>query len=216
MSEHVLTEIGVQYISQGETPRDHLVNIGRVCEAGGRWIQLRLKEVDAATYLTTALKCREICDQYGAIMIVNDQVSIAKAAQADGVHLGLNDMSPQEARKILGPNSIIGGTANTLEDCLQHAADGVDYLGVGPFRYTTTKKKLSPVLGVQGYRAIMTALQQHNIALPVVAIGGITATDIREIISTGVRGVAVSGMLTAQEELEEKIETIKAYIAEGY
>ncbi len=201
--------IKLQYISQGKTPREHLIHIGEVCEAGCKWVQLRLKNVDMATYLNTALECRNICDQYGAIMIINDNVSVAKASLADGVHLGLNDMNPLEARRILGDNAIIGGTANALEDCNRHLKDGVDYIGLGPFRYTKTKEKLSPVLGLEGYKKILSKFRIQNSELPIIAIGGIETSDMPEIMKTGIDGFAVSGMLTRQEDLEEKIQHIK-------
>ncbi|WP_299605033.1 thiamine phosphate synthase [uncultured Aquimarina sp.] len=204
--------INLQYISQGNSPQEHLQHIGEVCEAGVRWVQLRLKNEDPATILNTALKCREICDQYGAIMIVNDSVSIAQASQADGVHLGLNDMNPKEARNILGPNFIIGGTANTLQDCIQHKNDGVDYIGLGPFRYTTTKEKLSPILGIEGYRSVISELGVQEIEIPIVAIGGIVEEDIAGIMETGVSGIAVSGMLTNKEQLEERVQNLKDLI----
>ena len=203
----------LQYISQGKTPKEHLQNIGQVCEAGCRWVQLRLKDVDLAVYLETAIQCREICDQYEAILIINDQVSIAKASLADGVHLGLEDINPTEARKILGDNSIIGGTANNIDDCIQQINAGVDYVGVGPYRYTSTKKKLSPILGLDGYKSIVAGLKDRNIETPVIAIGGIESRDIKDILKTGVQGVAVSGMLTDQEDLEEKISEIKRLVA---
>ena len=205
--------IKLQYISQGNTPKEHLRNIGEVCEAGCRWVQLRLKDVDLALYLETAIKCREICDQYGAIMIINDQVSIAKASLADGVHLGLGDMNPTDARKILGENSIIGGTANTIQDCIQQADAGVDYIGLGPYRHTITKKKLSPILGLEGYRTIVSELQSKGITIPVIAIGGIQSEDVEQIVATGIEGIAVSGMLTENEDLEEKIKEIKRLVA---
>lgn len=207
--------IELQYISQGKTPKEHLKNIGEVCEAGCRWIQLRLKNIDLAVYLETAIQCREICDQYGAIMIINDQVRIAQASLADGVHLGLEDMSPTDARNILGENSIIGGTANTIEDCIQQAEAGVDYIGLGPYRHTITKKKLSPILGVDGYSKILSVLQKEGIETPVIAIGGIKSGDVKQIVATGVRGVAVSGMLTNQEDIEETIQHIKRLVVQS-
>ncbi|GAA4275348.1 thiamine phosphate synthase [Aquimarina mytili] len=206
-----MKEVSLQYISQGKTPDEHLKNIEEVCKSGGKWIQLRLKDVDIATYLNTAVQCRNICDHYEAIMIINDNVGVAKAAMADGVHLGLNDTNPLEARKILGNNFIIGGTANTLEDCKQHIDSGVDYIGLGPFRHTTTKKKLSPILGLDGYQEILSELQDQNLKIPIVGIGGITENDISDIIKTGIHGIAVSGMLTDKKDLKEKIKNIKSY-----
>ncbi|WP_106790936.1 thiamine phosphate synthase [Aquimarina sp. Aq78] len=204
-----MKEVGLQYISQGKTPEEHLKNMENACKAGCKWIQLRLKEVDMATYLNTALQCRNICDQYDTIMIINDNVSVAKAVLADGIHLGLNDMNPREARKILGDNFIIGGTANTIENCLQHIKDGVDYIGLGPYKHTITKKKLSPVLGIDGYTSILTKLKNQNLELPIIAIGGIIEKDVATLMETGVSGIAISGELTNQVNLEKKIETIK-------
>ncbi len=203
----------LQYISQGKTPDEHLRHIKNVCEAGCGWVQLRLKNTDMATYLNTAIQCRNICDQYEAIMIVNDNVGIAKAAMADGVHLGLGDMNLKEARKILGDNFIIGGTANTLEDCIRHIEDEVDYIGLGPFKYTETKRKLSPILGLEGYRNILSEEEIQNSEIPLVAIGGIVESDIEELIKVGLSGIAVSGMLTDQQDLKEKIQNIKKLMA---
>lgn len=204
-----MNEISLQYISQGTTPDEHLHNITEVCKAGGKWIQLRLKDVDLVTSINTAIRCREICDQFGAIMIVNDKVDVAKIVGADGVHLGLKDMNPKDARAILGDNSIIGGTANTIEHCLQHVEAGVDYIGLGPFQFTTTKKELSPILGFEGYEEILKELKNKILNVPVLAIGGIEQKDINTLMQTGISGIAVSGMLTTDKNLEEKINTIK-------
>lgn len=200
----------LQYISQGKTISEHLANIEAVCKAGGRWVQLRLKNVSLMEYLTAAKKCREICDDYGAIFIVNDNVGIAAESGADGVHVGLTDTNPAEARKQLGANAIVGGTANTIEDCVQHIKDGVDYIGLGPLRFTTTKHKLSPVLGAEGYTAILKSLAEKGYQTPVIAIGGITLEDIEALSQTGISGIAVSGLLTgvSNEELEKRISTL--------
>ncbi len=210
-----LKEVSLQYISQGKTPQDHIQNIQKVCKAGGKWIQLRLKDVDTVTYLNTALECRNICDQYEAIMIINDSVAIAKATLADGVHLGLKDTSISEARKILGDSFIIGGTANTIEDCMQHLESGVDYIGLGPFKYTTTKKKLEPILGLRGYRNILYKLKNQNVKVPIIAIGGIIEQDIEDLMKTGVSGIAVSKILTGQKELNQNINNIKTLITQA-
>ena len=198
-----------QYISQGKTINEHLINIEKVCKAGGRWIQLRLKNVSLIEHLNAAQQCRKICDQYDAIFIVNDNVGIAAESKADGVHLGLTDANPKDARKQLGEHAIIGGTANTLEDCLKHIKDGVDYIGLGPFRFTKTKEKLSPVLGYEGYRKITTQLAENKNSVPIIAIGGIDINDIQELKNTGISGVAVSGLLTGVQNLEERIVEIK-------
>ena len=194
-----------QYISQGKTIYEHLINIEKVCKAGGRWIQLRLKNVSLIEYLNAAQQCRKICDQYGAIFIVNDNVGIAAESKADGVHLGLTDTNPKDARKQLGEHAIIGGTANTLEDCLQHIKNGIDYIGLGPYQFTNTKKKLSPVLGIKGYQKIISQLNESEKNIPIIAIGGIQIDDIDQLIKTGISGIAVSGLLTGVQNLEERI-----------
>ena len=200
-----------QYISQGATINEHLKNIEKVCEAGGKWVQLRLKNVTLITYLNAAIKARKLCDQYGAVLIINDNIGIAGQSNADGVHLGLTDSNPKEARKQLGNEAIIGGTANTFENCLQHINDGVDYIGLGPYRFTSTKDKLSPILGVDGYTKIVEAITQKGYQLPIVGIGGITLEDLSEIANTGLSNIAVSGLLTGvnNADLKKRIEIIE-------
>ena len=207
-----MDNIHLQYISQGSTPKEHLQNIQKVCEAGGKWIQLRLKNVATSVYLETAMLCREICNTHNATLLINDNISVAKKSHADGVHLGLNDTSPKEARTFLGDDTFIGGTANTLEDCKNQARAGVDYIGLGPFRFTTTKKKLSPILGLEGYTAIVSEFRKSGFKTPIIAIGGITELDIKDIVQTGVSGIAVSGTLTQKENLAQKITQIHGYI----
>ena len=123
---------------------------------------------------------------------------------ADGVHLGKNDMPPREARALLGPQKIIGATANTFGDIRRAAAQGADYIGLGPFRFTRTKEKLSPILGIEGYREILARCAEQGIRLPVVAIGGITAADVDALMATGIAGIALSGaLLNAENPAEE-------------
>ena len=203
-----------QYISQGKTIQEHIENIENACKAGICWVQLRLKNVLLIDYLEAAKKCREICDIYGTILIINDNVGVAAESGADGVHLGLNDTSPKEARKQLGKNAIIGGTANTFENCIQHIKDGVDYIGLGPFRFTTTKKELSPVLESKGYSSIISQLNKKGYKTPIIAIGGITLEDITELSKTGIEGIAVSGLLTGEnfDVLKERIQKMKFWL----
>ncbi|WP_405605085.1 thiamine phosphate synthase [Polaribacter sp. Asnod1-A03] len=183
----------LQYITQGKTPEEHLVNIQKSCAAGADWVQLRLKELDTKVILETAKKARKITSEFNAKLIINDHYKIAKAVNADGVHLGKNDECPLIVRQFLGTSFIIGGTANTVEDCEILLDKKVDYIGLGPYQFTKTKKKLSPVLGVLGYQNILEKLQTK---VPIIAIGGIELKDVSEIINTGIYGVAVSGTIT--------------------
>ncbi|MDF2457177.1 MAG: thiamine-phosphate pyrophosphorylase [Cytophagaceae bacterium] len=193
MSKHQIQPL--QYITHG-APEEQIQQAKAACEAGARWIQLRLKNVSDITLLQTALEIKAICVEYNAVFIVNDHVHIAIAADADGVHLGKEDSTPTDARILLGPDKIIGGTSNTLEDIEQLAAASVDYIGLGPYRFTTTKEKLSPVLGTEGYVNILLAMKQKNITIPVIAIGGIQNEDVEELMQTGIYGVAVSSAIT--------------------
>ena len=143
-----------------------------------------------------ASQALDLCRKYNAVFIIDDRTDIAKEVGADGVHLGKNDMPLKEARRILPENAIIGGTANTIDDIRQLWMDGADYIGCGPFRFTTTKKNLAPVIGLDGYRKIYSAMNAEGISLPVVAIGGITKDDVADIMQTGMNGIAVSGTVT--------------------
>jgi thiamine-phosphate pyrophosphorylase len=141
------------------------------------------------------LAAKAICDAQGCVLIINDRVEVAAAIDAHGVHLGLEDMPVSEARRRLGEDKIIGGTANTLEDIRGHYIGGADYVGLGPYRYTTTKKNLSPILGLEGYRRIMSRLEEEGVTLPVIGIGGIGVKDVLPLLEAGLYGVAFSGML---------------------
>jgi thiamine-phosphate pyrophosphorylase len=192
----------LQYISQGENEQTQLDNIRAALEAGCNWIQLRYKNQDEVAVYALAVAVKVLCDRYKAVFIVNDFVAVAREVDADGVHVGLTDTAVETARKQLGAGKIIGGTANTLADVAQRIREGCDYLGLGPFRFTTTKEKLNPVLGLDGYQEIMNALTTKGLSVPVYAIGGIRAEDAAAILSTGVHGIAVSGLIT--EALDKK------------
>ena len=124
-------------------------------EGGCRWIQLRMKDATPDEIRPEAVRIQALCREYGATFIIDDHVELVKELHADGVHLGLDDMNIEEARTILGKSKIIGGTANTFEHVLQRAAENSDYIGLGPFQFTTTKEKMSPILGLEGYRSII-------------------------------------------------------------
>lgn len=198
----------LHYISQQTATAGHTDNIKAACDAGCNWIQLRIKDTAPEDVMPVATAAREICEQYSATLIINDYPHIAKAVGAHGVHVGKNDMTVAAAREITGPGFIVGGTANTLADILLHAKDGASYVGLGPYRFTTTKQKLSPILGLEGITRIMQQLQEQGITLPVIAIGGILLEDIPALLSAGVHGVAVSGLITQAADKRETISEI--------
>lgn len=194
----------LQFISHYTERYSYLDSIRLALEGGCRWIQLRMKDTPDEEVRPVAIGALQMCRNVGATFIIDDRVELVKELGADGVHLGKNDMPISEARKVLGSAFIIGGTANTFEDVKAHYEASANYIGCGPFRFTTTKKNLSPVLGLEGYRHIVEQMEEANIHLPIVAIGGITAEDIPAIMQTGVTGIALSGtILHAEKPIDE-------------
>jgi thiamine-phosphate pyrophosphorylase len=202
----------LQYISQGTSADEQFKNIFLALEAGCNWIQLRCKNATHIEFLKLAIRVKELCKKYSATLIINDNVNIAKEIDADGMHLGLTDMPVSEARKILGDEKIIGGTANTLTDVILRVKEKCNYIGLGPFRFTNTKQNLSPILGAEGYKDIMRELNNNKIVMPVYAIGGITESDIESIMDTGVFGIAVSGMITSSANKQITVKQLNSFL----
>lgn len=196
--------VRMQFISHFTDQYDYLDSIAMALEGGCRWVQLRMKDATEEEILPIALEAQKLCKAQNATFIIDDHVELVKRIGADGVHLGKMDMPVAEARQILGDSFIIGGTSNTFEDIAMHAAAGADYIGCGPFRFTTTKKNLSPVLGLEGYQTLVAKMKAQGLSLPIVAIGGINAEDIPAIMRTGVSGIALSGtVLRAENPVSE-------------
>ena len=194
----------IQFITHSNNRYGYVDGARLALEGGCRWVQLRMKEATEAEFMAAAAEIGRLCKEHGATFVLDDHVEWVEKTGADGVHLGKNDMPIDEARKILGSDKIIGGTANTFEDVERLYRQGADYIGCGPFRFTTTKKNLSPVLGLEGYQHIVDQMKSHGINLPIVAIGGILESDIKSILATGVSGIAVSGgILNAENPAEE-------------
>lgn len=194
----------IQFITHSNNRYGYVDGARLALEGGCRWVQLRMKEATEVEFMAAAAEIGRLCKEHGATFVLDDHVEWVEKTGADGVHLGKNDMPINEARKILGSDKIIGGTANTFEDVERLYRQGADYIGCGPFRFTTTKKNLSPVLGLEGYQHIVGQMKSHGINLPIVAIGGILESDIKSILATGVSGIAVSGgILNAENPVEE-------------
>lgn len=198
----------LQYISQETEKLSHIDGIQKACEAGVKWVQLRVKNKTEKEITKLARAALQLCNQHHCKLTINDFPFFTKAINAYGVHLGKEDVSVAEARKILGNDFIIGGTANTIDDIELHFKSGADYVGVGPFKYTSTKEKLSPVLGLEGYRKIMDEYIKRNISIPVIAIGGIEIDNVKEIMGTGVYGIAVSGVIANSSNAKETVKQI--------
>lgn len=205
----------IQFISHFTDTYSYLDSIRMALEGGCRWIQLRMKDATTDEIRPVAKEAQKMCREAGATFIIDDNVELALELKADGVHLGKNDMPIAQARQILGQGYIIGGTANTIDDVRRHYRDGATYIGCGPFRFTTTKKGLSPILGLDGYRNIVSQMKAESIDIPIVAIGGITADDIADIMQTGVTGIALSGTVLRAEspanEMKRLLDIIKQH-----
>lgn len=183
----------LHYISQGPSPKEHLENIQKACSSGAELVQLRLKNISEKKYLKLAKEAREITSHFQTRLIINDHYKIAKEVKADGVHLGQSDVCPTLARKYLYTWQMIGGSANTLQDCETLITKEIDYISLGPYKFTITKDHLPPVLGLEGYTAIIDVLQTET---PILGVGGITTDDVAALLQAGVSGLAVSGAIT--------------------
>ena len=180
-------------------------------EGGCKWIQLRLKDASDEEFRQTALELIPMCKEQEAFLVFDDRVELAIEMGVHGVHLGKDDMNPREAREIMGAEAVIGVTANTADGILPYKNVDVDYVGLGPFRHTTTKAKLAPVLGLEGYREIVKSVREAGVRLPIGAIGGITLEDIPALMETGINGVAVSGaIINAPDPVEYTRQLIDA------
>ena len=202
----------LQFISDATNTMSHLDAISAALEGGCRWIQLRMKDAADDEVRTVARQALALCRKHNAIFIIDDRTDIVKEVGADGVHLGKNDMPIKEARNLLSEHAIIGGTANTIDDIRRLWKDGADYIGCGPFRFTTTKKNLAPVIGLDGYRCISQTMRDEGITLPVVAIGGITKDDVADIMQAGMNGIAISGAVTKAENPADEMKRLKQLV----
>jgi thiamine-phosphate pyrophosphorylase len=198
----------LQYISQGKTWDEQANNIITALNNGVKWVQLRWKEASKEEIFDLARLVKVWCVSHQAKLIINDHVDVAKSVNADGVHLGLEDMNVLDAKHSLGKGKIYGGTANTLDDIHKRIIEGCDYIGVGPYRYTVTKEKLSPILGLEGFEAIFNKLKDLKDFPIIIAIGGIQLEDIKSLQNVGVFGVALSQYITEKPEKINKIQAL--------
>lgn len=190
----------VMCLTQDYLPISHVEQAERLCAVGAKWIQVRMKAAAPATWVSVARDVTTTCHRHGALCIVNDSVELALAVGADGAHLGKLDLDWREARRIAGGRLILGGTVNNAADARRALAAGcLDYVGVGPLRFTSNKQNLAPLLGVSGIRDLVAQLD----GLPAWAIGGVEADDLPALRAAGLAGVAVSSALYREGRIEE-------------
>ncbi|MGZ5243249.1 MAG: thiamine phosphate synthase [Bacteroidia bacterium] len=189
----------LHYLTQDKKGCTHAELAEKACKSGVRWVQLRTKNKTTEEWKRIALEVKEVTDKYDATLIINDNVSLAKEINANGVHLGKKDMHPQEARALVGKDFIIGCTANSATDVEELLTYEIDYIGLGPFRYTVTKDNLSPVISSLQLQYLLSM----PISKPIIVIGGIQIDDVENILDLGAHGVAVSSAINLAHNIEE-------------
>lgn len=198
------------FITSDHSPYSHAQQAEGACRGGVKLVQLRTKNKSEELWLREALEVQKVCKKHHALLVINDNVQLAKEIKADGLHLGKYDMPIPEARQILGKNCIIGGSTNTFQDILRVAEWGADYLGSGPYQFTTTKaqEELNPLLGLDGYHKNLDQYHKAKITIPIYAIGGIKKSDIPVLMRLkGIYGIAISSLI-ANAENQQKVTEI--------
>lgn len=196
----------LQYITNTDSPFSVVDQVKGVIAGGCRWIQIRMKEASDEEISKVIEEIKPLCLETESFLILNDRVDLAKKLDVGGVHLGKMDMLPSKARIELGPAAVIGCTANTFDDILAVRSLDIDYIGIGPFRHTTTKKNLAPVLGIEGIRELCQKMKEHEIDIAKVAVGGIKKEDVDFLMSTGINGIAVSGAIAFSNDIKKETE----------
>ncbi len=196
----------LQFITNTDCNVPVVDQVNAVIEGGCKWVQIRMKDASDDDIRKVVEEIKPKCIEKEVFLILNDRVELAKELNVGGVHLGKGDMPASKARMILGPAAVIGVTANTMADILAVSALDIDYYGIGPFRETTTKENLAPVLGLEGIRKICYEMNENNILIPHVAVGGIKYDDILPLLEAGVNGVAVSGAIANAKDIVKETE----------
>lgn len=204
----------LQFITNETSLRSPAAQINEAIEGGCRWVQIRLKDATDEEIKNIFYSIREKAKETLTTIIINDRVELAKSLSSEGVagvHVGKNDMAASTAREFLGPDAIIGVTAHNVNEALSFKGLDVDYIGIGPYAFTETKKDLSPVLGLEGITEIVMMAKEASIEIPLVAVGGIKLEDVKSLLATGVNGIAVSGAIANGESI---IKTTREFLAE--
>lgn len=179
-------------------------------EGGADMIQLRDKRLARDEYVQVAHRVRARCDEHGVLFMVNDRVVVAHEVRADGVHIGRDDMSIADARAILGEDAIIGATAGSLDAAREAEEEGADYVGFGHIFPTPSKTKATPPVGLDALAEACSKLKT-----PVIAVGGITAENVRDVMGAGAWGVAVIAAVCAADDPRAATARLRAAMEQG-
>ncbi len=190
----------IQFITTETESQSHFDIARKACEAGVKWIQYRNKNASPKKMWEEVLRLKTLCKKFKSTLIINDNPNLAFEAVADGVHLGKEDVTVKEARNLIGNKFIIGASCHNIDDIIQAQSDGANYVGLGPFRFTSTKSNLNPLLGINGFEKIMSDYAKRKLTIPVYAIGGVTVDNVDLLLSMGVYGVAISSAITSSSD----------------
>jgi thiamine-phosphate pyrophosphorylase len=191
----------LQFITHDIIQHSHIEQAQIACEAGAKWIQYRCLSKADDELLADINSIANICDDWGATLIVTNHIHLKGKADIQGFHI--EDMSADfiTLRKQIGDEFTLGGSANTTDDIIRLAKEGADYVGFGPFKVTTTKPNDSPLLGIKGYTNAIEILKSQGIDLPILAVGGVTLQDIDPLLATGVYGIAASSAINQSDDM---------------
>ena len=192
----------LQYITNTQSSVPVADQIRAVVRGGCKWVQIRMKDASDDEIRAVVEEIKPLCIEQDVFLILNDRVELAKELNVGGVHLGKTDMLPGKARALLGPAAVIGVTANTFEDIVAVRSLDIDYIGMGPFAQTTTKKNLAPILGLDGVRNLCKEMLDNEINIAHVAVGGIKLADVAPLMEAGANGIAVSGAIAFAPDIE--------------
>lgn len=196
----------LQFITNTDSQVSVVDQVKGVIAGGGRWVQIRMKDASDEEISKVIEEIKPLCIETETFLILDDRVELAKTLDVGGVHLGKEDMLPSKARMILGPAAVIGVTANTIDDIKAVRSLDIDYIGIGPFAYTDTKKNLSPVLGIEGIKQLCNQMEELEINIGHVAVGGIKLDDVDALMNAGVNGIAVSGAIAYANDIKKATE----------
>jgi len=201
-----LNDFGLYFITDSRlTKKSAIDDVHSAVKGGVKIVQYREKDAPAKQMVQEALEIMGICRKNDVLFIVDDRVDVALAVDADGVHLGQNDIPYNYARKLLGRDKIIGLSAHSVEDALRNQKLGADYTGLGPIYCTTTKKDAKYPIGLEPIRQL-----KGNMEIPFVAIGGINESNIGQVLKAGARNIAMISAIVAKDDVEK---TVRNYVA---
>lgn len=191
----------ILFISSDSDHDTVIEELKTLLDAGLQWYQLRMKSTPNDEILNTALVCKQLCADYNCLFTINDSHVLTKQVDADGVHLGKKDLDPAKAREILHESQHIGLTCNVMDDVMEAYKKKANYVGVGPYQFTSTKKNLAPVLGTDGYAAIIND-GKYRKNVPIVAVGGLDLDAVKALQTVGVKHFAFSSYFTGENGIQ--------------